>query len=65
MKPSRRRTLQVKTTQCQCCKLADQRALRKGRDYCRSNRATISNGHCEDFQTSRFKRNKKQEKVEA
>jgi len=50
MKPSRRRTLQVKTTQCQNCKFADKRALRKGWEHCKFKNPNIANGHCEEFQ---------------
>ncbi len=70
MKPSRRRTLQLKTAQCQYCKLADKRALRMNRAYCKVKNPTITNGHCERFDAAKLKksngkttRDKKREKA--
>ena len=48
MKPSRRRTRGFKEQVCAKCKHADQRALRKGWDWC-DQEYSIRNGHCTHF----------------
>lgn len=54
MKVSRRKTLTLKTTACQYCKLADKTRLRQGREYCHD--ANIKNGHCLNFQSEKPKK---------
>lgn len=53
MKPSARKTLNLKSTQCQYCKLADKTKIRQGRDYCQN--LEIKNGHCINFQPKKVK----------
>lgn len=57
MKPSRRRTLDLKVSACNYCELADKVKMRQGRDYCDSTR--IRNGHCINFVTDIPKRSRK------
>lgn len=57
MKPSRRKTLELKAKACQYCKLGDKAKLRQGRDYC--NHADIKNGHCLNFQPIKPKKGAK------
>ena len=54
MKPSQRKTLNLKTTACQYCKLADKTKMRQGREFCKE--ADIKNGHCANFQPEKPKR---------
>jgi len=58
MKTSRRKTLAIKTNQCQYCKLANKAKLRQGRDCCQD--ADIHNGHCRNFQPEKPKPSKRQ-----
>jgi len=53
MKPSRRKTLDLKTGACQYCDNADKTKLRQKRDYC--SRADIHKGHCLNFKTKQLK----------
>lgn len=58
MKPSRRKTLNLKVSACGYCAEADKAKMRKGLDYCNS--ANIRNGHCLNFETDIPKRKKKE-----
>ncbi len=50
MKPSRRKTLGLKSTACRYCELADRTKLRQGRNYCKSQvKPEIVNGHCQQM----------------
>jgi len=49
MKPSRRKTLNLKVNACYYCGHADRRALRQGRPYCTADNAGIRNGRCAEF----------------
>ena len=53
MKPSARKTLNLKSTQCQYCKSADKIKMRQGRDYCPN--IDGKNGHCINFQPEKEK----------
>jgi hypothetical protein len=53
MRPSARKTLNLKSTQCQYCKSADKIKIRQGRDYCQN--FDIKNGHCVNFQPEKAK----------
>lgn len=53
MKPSRRRTLELKVTACGHCSHADRAKLRQKRDgYCGED-CTIRNGHCQQFEEAK------------
>lgn len=56
MKPSARKTLSLKSAQCQYCKLADKAKLRQGRDYC--DHFDAEQGHCGNFQPEKPKKGK-------
>ena len=57
MKPSRRKTLNLKVKACQHCANADKTKLGQSQDYC--DRADIRGGHCLNFKAESKKERSK------